>query len=51
MILLETCRDYNNPLNKDKLYSANSQIKNVTNDMKLNVRKMLDSNDSLLVNI
>ena len=49
MILLEVSRDYNDPTNKDKLFSVNTQIKNITNDMKLNVKKNFESNDSLSV--
>jgi hypothetical protein len=50
MILLETCREYNDPSNLDKIYSCNKVLTNVTSDMKLNIRNMLDSNDSLSVN-
>ena len=51
MILLEACRDFKDPTDTDKIYSCNKTLNNLTSDMKLNVKKMLDSNDSLAVKL
>jgi hypothetical protein len=49
MTLVEICRDFSDPNNSDKIYNCSRVLNTVTSDMKINVRKILDSNDSLAV--